>query len=49
MIYIAVLINPTGDTYEVAIEAPDYQSAVEEAKRQYSFYVQYVKHTPENG
>ena len=48
MIYIATLKNPTGELYEVPIEAPDYETAVDIAKQQYTFYVQWVKHTPEN-
>ena len=48
MRYLATLINATGDTYEVPVEAATYEEAQRRAKEQYSFYVQWVKHQPED-
>lgn len=48
MIYMATLINATGDTYQIPIQAESYEQAVTQAKQLYGSYVQWVKHTPED-
>jgi hypothetical protein len=48
MRYLATLINATGDTYEVPVEAATYEEAQRRAKEQYSYYVQWVRHQPED-
>ena len=46
MKWIVTLLNPTGGLYENTVEAPDFSTAQRVAKERWSFYVQWVKHTP---
>jgi hypothetical protein len=46
MKWIVTLLNPTGGLYENTVEAPDFSTAQRVAKERWSYYVQWVKHTP---